>query len=477
MQIITGKHLPRRTFVRGMGAAMALPFLDSMVPAGLRSGRVMAEIGKTRLVCIEQVHGAAGCSEWGSSQSLWSPAAVGRGFDLEPTALSSLEPYRDYLTVVSNTDIRMAEAYTPEEIGGDHFRATAAFLTQSHPKLTEGSDVFVGTSFDQIYARRFGQDTPIPSMQLCIENQDQAGGCAYGYACAYTDSLSWASPDEPLPTIRDPRVAFERLFGSGATAEDRAARRRMDKSILDWFMGELAQLQRAVGPSDRQRLEQYLENVREMERRISLVEARNSSGEPRELPEAPAGVPDSFSEHMQLMFDLQAHAFEADATRVFSFKIGRDGSGRVYPESGVIKSFHNASHHGTQGEPVLEFFQVNRYHVSMIPYLLDKLKGIQEGEKNLLESTVVLYGSPMGDGNLHNHRRCPLFVVGGGNGRAGQGMHLKAPDGTPMANVMLSLLHHMGVDDLDSFGDSTGAFYFGDPGAVPAVSEASSSGS
>lgn len=472
MRIITGKHIPRRTFVRGMGASLALPFLDAMVPA-LRWKRVAADAGPTRLVCIEQVHGAAGCSEWGASLNLWSPATVGRGFDLSPTALAPLEPFSESLTIVSNTDVRMAEAYTPEEIGGDHFRATAAFLTQAHPKLTEGSDVFVGTSIDQIYAQRFGQDTPIPSMQLCIENQDQAGGCAYGYACAYTDSLSWASPTEPLPMIRDPRMAFERLFGSGATPEDRAARRRMDRSILDWFMDEVGAIQRVVGPEDRERLEHYLENVREMERRIERVEARNTSGEPRELPEAPAGVPDSFEEHMRLMFDLQAHAFEADATRVFSFKIGRDGSGRVYPESGTSKSFHNASHHGARGEPVLEFYQINKYHVSMIPYFLEKLRSIEEADGNLLDKTVVLYGSPMGDGNLHNHRRCPLFMVGGGNGRPGQGLHLKAPEGTPMANVMLSLVQHMGIDDLESFGDSTGDFSFGDPGTRDAVTDSS----
>jgi hypothetical protein len=471
MHIVTRKHLPRRTFVRGMGASMALPFLDAMVPALGWRGAERAV--RTRLVCIEQVHGAAGCSEWGAQQNLWAPAAVGRDFDLEPSSLLPLDPWRETLTIVSNTDVRMAEAYTAPEIGGDHFRATAAFLTQSHPKLTEGSDVFVGTSLDQLYAQRFGQDTPIPSMQLCIENQDQAGGCAYGYACAYTDSLSWASPKEPLPMIRDPRVAFERLFGAGANAEDRAARRKMDKSILDWFMSELSDLQRTVGASDRQRLDAYLSNIREIERRIEQVEARNTSGEPRELPDAPAGVPDAFAEHMQLMFDLQAHAFEADATRVFSFKIGRDGSGRVYPESGTTKSFHNASHHGARGAPVLEFSQINKWHVGQLPYFLEKLKGIQEEDATLLDRTVILYGSPMGDGNLHNHRRCPLFLVGGGNHRPGLGLHLKAPDGTPMANVMLSLLHHLGLDDLESFGDSTGEFSFGTPGGA-AVNTSSS---
>src|SRR5688500_10498799 len=265
MQIVTRKHLPRRTFVRGMGATLGLPFLDAMVPA--LGSSTPARVGRTRLVCIEQVHGAAGCSEWGAQQNLWAPAAVGRDFDLEVSSLQPLDAWRDTLTIVSNTDVRMAEAYTAPEIGGDHFRATAAFLTQAHCKLTEGSDVYVGTSLDQLYAQRFGQDTPIPSMQLCIENQDQAGGCAYGYACVYTDTISWASPTEPLPMIRDPRVAFERLFGSGATPEERPARRKADPSILDWFMTEVDDIKRAVGSTDRERLDQYLENIREIERR------------------------------------------------------------------------------------------------------------------------------------------------------------------------------------------------------------------
>jgi len=225
MHFLTGKPMARRTFVRGMGATVALPFLDAMVPAG-RMGWRTAPGGKTRLVAIEMVHGAAGCNELGATMNLWSPAATGRAFDLAPTALASLENYRDYLTIVSNTDAREAEPATAKEIGGDHFRSSAVFLTHKHPKQTEGSDVRVGTSLDQMYAQRFGQDTPIPSLQLCIENVDQAGGCAYGYACVYTDSISWASETEPLPVIRDPRVAFEKLFGVGGTAAERAERRR-----------------------------------------------------------------------------------------------------------------------------------------------------------------------------------------------------------------------------------------------------------
>ena len=458
MEFITGKHISRRTVLRGLGATVALPFLDAMVPARKLWAKTAAMIDQTRLVCIEMVHGAAGSNEWGATQNLWSPAAVGRDFDLSSSSLKPLEAFRDYLTIISNTDVRNAEAFSAREIGGDHFRSSAVFLTQSHPKQTESSDVSVGTSLDQLYAQRFGQDTPIPSMQLCIENVDQAGGCAYGYACVYTDTISWASPAEPLPMIRDPRVAFDQLFGAGGTAEQRAARRRTSRSILDWITGEVAQLKRALGPTDRVRMERYLDNIREIERRIQRVEEHNTSGEVRELPEAPAGVPDSFDEHVELMFDLQALAFASDMTRVFSFKMGRDASSRVYPESGVEDGFHPASHHGGNHDGVLNFAKINAYHVGKVPYFLEKLKNTMEGDTHLLDKTMVVYGSPMGDANVHNHRRCPLFVIGGANGKLDSNLHVKAPDGTPMANVMLSLLHKLGLEDGGSFGDSTGEF-------------------
>jgi hypothetical protein len=456
MAFITGKHIPRRTFLQSVGATtLALPFLEAMVPAGRLAAKALAATERTRLVCIEMVHGAAGCNAWGASQNLWSPAAAGRDFDLAAGALAPLEPFRDYLTIVSNTDVRMAEAFEPPEIGGDHFRSSAVFLTQAHPKQTQGSDVHVGTSLDQMYAQRFGQDTPVPSMQLCIENVDQAGGCAYGYTCVYTDSISWASPTTPLPVTRSPRVAFEQLFGVGGTSKERAARSRTDESILDWMAGRVSQLQRELGPEDRARMERYLENIREIERRIQMVEARNTSGEPRELPQAPAGVPDSFEEHVKLMFDVQALAFETDVTRVFSFKMGRDSSGRVYPASGTDKPFHSASHHGGNEKAILDFGKINRYHISLLPYFLAKLKNTMDGEASLLDKSMIIYGSPMADGNLHNHRRCPLLVLGHANGKLAGGVHVKAADGTPMANPMLSLLHKLGFDDA-SFGDSTG---------------------
>jgi len=462
MRILTDKPLPRRTFVRGMGATFALPFLDAMLPASAFSLRKGAAAGTdaTRLVAIEMVHGAAGCNELGAKMNLWSPAATGTSFDLAPTALKSLDPFREYMTIISNTDVREAEPTTPKEIGGDHFRSSAVYLTHSHPKQTEGSDIHVGTSLDQMYAKRFGQDTPIPSMQLCIENVDQAGGCAYGYACVYTDSISWASPTEPLPVIRDPRVAFEKLFGVGGTLEERAARRRSRRSILDFVATEMSSLKRDLSPADRTRIDSYLDDIREVERRIQRIEARNNASggsESRELVGAPAGVPDSFEEHVKLMFDIQALAFAADITRIFSFKMGRDGSARVYPESGSDKPFHPASHHGGTEKGVKEFFLINKYHVSMLPYFLDKLKSISEGESNLLDKTLIMYGSPMGDSNLHNHRRCPLVLFGHANGKLAGNQHIKAADGTPMANAMLSVMHTLGMDDVKKFGDSTDA--------------------
>jgi len=462
---LTQKHLSRRTVLRGVGATIALPFLDSMIPARsvLAKTNAARAAGRTRLVCIEQVHGAAGVSEYGLAQNLWIPAATGRRFDISKGNLSPLEPFRDHLTIVSNTDCRMAEAQSPPEVGGDHFRSSAVMYTQAHPKLTEGSDVKVGISMDQLYAQKFGHDTPIPSMQLTIEPVDQSGGCAYGYACVYTDTISWAAEDQPLPMVRDPRMVFEQLFGSGGTPEQRAQRRATDRSILDMLANQMAELRRSLGPADRQRLDQYSTNIREIEQRIARIEARNMSGETRELPGAPAGVPDSFAEHVKLMFDLQVLAFASDTTRVFSFKMGRDGSGRVYPESGVDRGFHDASHHGTAEERIRQFGEINKYHVSLLPYFLEKLQATMDGEANLLDKTLVLYGSPMAVGNTHNHRNCPLILLGRGSGVVEPGVHVKAPKDTPMANVMLTLLHRLGLEDLKSFGDSTGEFSFSAP--------------
>lgn len=470
MEFITGKHLDRRTFLRGMGAAVALPYLDAMVPAGrMRGSAARAAAERTPLIAIEEVHGLAGCNDWGATQHLFAPEIIGKDFEMAPnSALISLEPYQDYLTIVSNTDVRMAEAFTAPEIGGDHFRSSAVFLTQSHPKQTQGSDLFVGTSLDQIYAGRFGQDTPLPSMQFTIPNIDQAGGCTYNYSCAYTDSLSWASPSDPLPMIRDPRVAFDMLFGAGSSPEDRAERRAMRSSILDWITGEVSAMNRTLGSEDRGRMEQYLDNVREIERRIEMVESQNSGGEERVIPEAPAGVPDSYREHMELMFDLQVLAVQSDMTRVITFKTGRDSENRVFAESGSDRPFHPASHHGGREEAILEFNKICQYRVSMLPYLIEKLQATMDGDMNLLDRSVVMFGSPMADANLHNHRRAPLLFLGKGGGILEGNLHLKATDGTPMANAMLTLMQELGHTDMENFGDSTGGMMLKSAGRTTA---------
>jgi len=477
MQFITGKHIPRRAFLRGMGAAVALPFLDAMVPAGRLAGGNAAETGATRLIAIEESMGAAGGNDWGATQYLFAPEKVGRDFELLPySQLKPLEEFREYLTIISNTDCRMAEPYVPVEIGGDHHRTAAVFLTQAHPKQTQGSDLYVGISLDQLHAQRFGQDNALPSLELCIEAVNRGGGCNYDYHCAYTDSISWASPAQPLPALREPRAVFERLFGAGDSPADRASRRRTDLSMIDWITTEVARLKRSLGAVDRLAMDEYLEDIREIERRIEIVEERNTSGEARAMPEAPAGVPDSWEEHMKLLFDLQVLALEADITRVISFKTGVDLSNRTHPESGINKAFHSASHHGNNHQGVLEFNQINVYRLSAMRYLLEKMKATREGDASLLDKTAIIWGSSMGDPNLHNHRRCPLILFGHANGAIEGNLHLKAPVGTPMANVFLSLLHKLGHDDMERFGDSTGEFPLSFPrGVSPATASSRSS--
>ena len=449
---LTRQHLSRRTVLRGMGATIALPLLDAMLPAGASA---QSRKPPVRLIAMEMVHGAAGSTAHGIKQNMWAPAATGSAFDLSPSSLKPLEPWRDYLTIVSNTDCRNAEAFLPPEIGADHFRSAAVFLTQARPKQTQGSDVYAGTSFDQIYAQKFGQETPIPSMQLCIENVDQAGGCSYNYSCVYTDTISWASPTDPMPMIRDPRAVFDQLFGVGATAEARRARRQDDQSILDWVTESVADLKRRLSPADQARLSDYLDDVREIERRIQKVEASNRSGEPRELPDAPVGVPDDYAAHVHLMCDLQALALAADVTRIFSFKWSRDVSNRVFKESGSTTAFHTSSHHLDRDDRITDFQKINTYHVGLLPHLLEKLKATPDGDGTLLDNTLVIYGSSMGNSNVHNHKRCPLILLGHAGGLLKGNMHVRAADGTPMANAMLSALQGLGIE-LDQFGDSSG---------------------
>jgi len=453
---ITKKHLSRRTILRGIGATVSLPFLESMLPALTAQSQTAAGKPKVRLACMEMVHGSAGSTNFGLTKNYWAPPQTGRDFDLSPSSLLPLDPWKDYLTIISNTDLRPAEAFELHEVGGDHFRSSAVFLTQAHPKQTEGSDVYSGTSFDQLYAQRFGQDTPLPSIQLSIESVDQAGGCEYGYSCVYTDTISWAKPDKPLPMVRDPRNVFDQLFGHGTTDEDRAERRAADRSILDLLSHQVSRVKTKVGASDKNKIDDYLESIREIERRIQRIEARNSSGDAHRIPTAPIGVPDNWEEHVKLMLDLQVLAFAGDITRVSSFKLSRDANGRTFPESGVTAGFHGASHHGENEQRITQFYQINKYHVSMVPYFMEKLSKIQEGNGTLLDNTLIVYGSPMGDSNLHNHKRVPIFLAGHAGGAIKGHLHLKEPDGTPMANIFLTLLQRLGLNDFETFGDSTG---------------------
>lgn len=452
--MITKRHLSRRSLLRGVGATVSLPFLEAMVPAQTPLVKTAAS-PKTRLACIEMVHGAAGSTLDGSAKHYWSPEKEGSDFAFTQT-LSPLEKYREYLTIISGTDLNPATAHSAAEEGADHFRSSAVYLTAAHPKMTEGSDIFAGTSIDQIYAQRSGQDTPLPSLQLCIENVDATGACAYGYACVYADTISWSSPSTPLPMTIDPRMAFERLFGDGATAADRLARRRVDRSILDGIMQDVRRLGKNLGPSDRTRLDSYLDDVREIERRIQRIEQHNAAGNKGPaLPSAPLGIPESYEEHIRLMFDLQVLAFMTETTRISTFKMSRDVSQRIFPESGVKVPFHSASHHGESPSKIADFAKINRYHVSLLPYFFDRLKNTPDGDGSLFDHSLVLYGSPMGDSNVHNHKRVPILLAGHANGRVKGNRHVRVKDGTPMANALLTVLDAVGVD-LPSLGDSTG---------------------
>ena len=450
---LTKKHLSRRAALRGIGVTLGLPLLDSMIPAQTPLARTAAK-PKTRLACIEMVHGAGGSTQEGLEKNYWvhPEKELKFGLSLEP-----LEPFKDYVTVISNTDAHGAEAWAPAEEGADHFRVSAVFLTGTHPKQTEGSDIRGGTSIDQIYAQRFGQDTPLPSIQLCIENVDSTGSCGFNYSCVYSDTISWASPTTPLPMTMDPRMAFENLFGDGGSPADRAQRMEANKSILDAILHDIPRLQKNLSARDRNRLGTYLEDVREVERRIQKIEQYNKSGEHRELPAAPVGVPDSWEEHVKLMFDLQALAFAADVTRVSAFKLSRDTSNRVFPESGFRTPFHTMSHHGESPARILEYAKLNRYHVGLLPYFLNKLKNTPDGDGNLLDHSAIVWGCAIGDSNIHNHRRLPFFVVGKANGAIQGNQHIKAADETPMANGLLSVLHKLGVDQ-EKLGDSNGTF-------------------
>jgi len=446
--LITRKHLSRRTVLRGIGVTLGLPLLDAMVPAQTPLRQTAADPRRVCLACIEMVHGAAGSAEDASSRHYWSPAQDGADFEFS-YSLEPLAAFREYITIISGTDARQADAFEPTEVGADHFRSSAVFLTATHPKQTDGPDVRNGVSIDQLYAQTISeaaQDTPCPSIQLGIESIDPTGSYGFRYSAAYSDAISWASPTAPLRAEINPRVVFEKLFGAAHPAAG---------SVLDGTAESAAQLRAAVGPADAHRIEQHRADVRDVERRIQAIEKYNASGERRAIPTAPLGVPDSWEDHIKLMFDLQVLAFAAEITRVSSFKMSHDVSNRIFPESGVKTPFHSLSHHEEKPERIAEFAKLNRYHVGRLPYFLEKLKSTPDGDGSLLDHALVLYGSPMGDSHSHNHKRVPLFLAGHAGGELRGNLHRLCPSGTPQSNALLTVMHKLGVD-VEQVGDSTG---------------------
>ena len=437
MNFITRKHLSRRTLLRGVGVSVALPLLDSMVPAQTPLAKTAAN-SKSRLSCIYVPHGA--------TMYKWTPDAEGKGFAFSEI-LASLEPYRDRVTVVTNL-AHPAAGGVGSDAGADHARSAAVFLSGVHP---EKDSIRVGTTIDQIAAEKIGQDTPLPSIELSIE--EVALSCGAGFACAYSNTISWKTPTTPLPMENNPQVVFEKLFGDGSTNADRLARKQQSRSLLDSVMDQAASLQKDLPASDRSKLNEYLDDVREIERRIQKSE--HAVPADLKLPEAPVGVPESFDEHFKIMFDLQVLAFKAEITRIATMMYARDLSGAVYPQSGVKDGFHVASHHSNARAAMDKYALINKYHVDMLAYFLEKLKATPDGDGTLLDHSMILYGSSMSNGNQHDHDPLPLLLAGGASGSLAGGRHMKYAPHTPASNLLLTMLDKLGVHE-EQHGDSTG---------------------
>ena len=444
--IITKKHLPRRTFLRGLGASVALPLLDSMVPA-LTAQELTSAAPVKRLGIIYVPNGVF--------MDNWTPPEEGSDFSL-PSTMEPLSPFQDQMLVLTGLSNKMGDAW-PGEGAGDHARAAGAYLTGVHPKKTEGADLQAGLSMDQIIARQLGQHTQLTSLELSLESRENVGACDPGYACAYANTLCWSSATTPLPMENNPRVVFERLFGGNESTDPEAwrARRDEDSSILDAVGDKIAKLQGDLGHRDQLKLDEYLDSIRNAERRIQMAEVQSE----RELPviEQPAGVPATFQEHAKIMFDLQLLAFQADLTRVITFMVGHETSQRAYPEIGVPDAHHPLSHHGGSAEKIEKLIRVNGYHAEMFAYYLDRMKNTPDSGGSLLDNSTILYGSGMSDGNGHNHHNLPTLIVGGGTGSIKGNRHLVYPreQETPIANLFLDMLEKFDIP-LESFGDSTG---------------------
>ena len=430
--------LPRRTFLRGLGATVGLPLLDAMVPA--MSAQTKAA---PRFAAIYVGNGA--------NMEDWTPASEGLGFKFSPI-LKPLEAFRDHTLVVTGLD--NFPATDQGDVGGQHPRAAPAFMSSVHPKATEGADVQAGTTLDQMIARHIGQDAKLPSLELSLDRNDVVGACDHGYACAYMNSMSWKSPTTPLPAETNPRFVFERLFGSGDTAEERRARSEEDRSLLDGLTREIAKLRQSLGANDRVKLGEYLDAVRDVEQRIAKSESSNKDVA---VSKRPAGEPETFREYAELMFDLLALAFQSDITRVSTFMMARENINRSYPEIGLPEAHHAMSHHENKPEKMKAFSKLNTYHVDTLAYFVRKLKAIPDGDGTLLDHSVVLYGSGMSDGNVHNNYNVPVVVFGGRDLRIKGNRHIRYAKGTPLANLSLTLMSRFGVP-AESFGDSTGKF-------------------
>jgi hypothetical protein len=429
---VTQRALPRRTFLRGVSAALALPLLDAMAPALAKAPPPRRRLG---FVYVPN----------GVIMNQWTPSTVGADFEL-PTILQPLEPFRDSLVVVSNL--------VRAEVNSNHAVSSACWLTGTPPKRTDGPDFRAGTSIDQIVAAEIGRDTIFPSLEVATEDfTGLQGTCDPGYSCAYMNTLSWRSPTSPLPMEINPRVVFERLFGQGGTPEARLTRMRTDRSILDFVVEDLGELEAGLGARDRGRLDEYLDHVREIERRIQRAEAQ-AHAQP-DVPQEPVGVPESYEQHVALLFDLLALAYQTDLTRVFTFMLAREVSQRTYPDLGVTEPHHAVSHHGNRAESIAAHTKVNVFHMQLFARFIERLRSTPDGDGSLLDHSLIVYGAGMSDGNGHTGGPLPLATVGAGAGRVRGNRHIETPAQTPTANLLLSLSHKFDVAQ-DAFGVSTG---------------------
>ena len=437
--VIFKKHLPRRTFLRGMGATLALPLLDSMIPARTLLAQTAAK-GVPKLGFVYIPHGAV--------MSKWTPATEGAGFEFTPI-LKPLEPFRDSINVVTGLGHKAADTTAV------HSLSPTTWLSGVRPKATQGVDAYAGITADQIAAQAIGQETILPSMEIATEDHSGLiGSCDRDYGCIYMNTLSWRTPTTPLPMEINPRKVFERMFGQGGSADERQARIHEDRSILDAITREASALQATLGPSDRRAMTEYLENIREIERRIQRAE-KNQGDESLLLPARPAGVPFDFEEHVRLMYDLMALAYQANVTRVITFMVSREVSNRTYPQVNVSDGHHAISHHQNREDKMEKNVRIQTFNVGMFAEFVEKLKNTPDGDGSLLDNLVLLYGSNMSNSNAHDHFPLPNLVLGGAAGRMKGGRHLRYTDHTPMTNLLVSMLDKAGVKQ-ETLGDSTG---------------------